>query len=134
MASEPISTAYLINLPPNHSVCLYVLYVPLSLLGKGSARCILHFIARQRLGKHVPAAANTRNKEELFDACLLSLCIPLSFLGNNSVKTFPRQRRIVGGVVFYAVRLASKESMRVVLPRTSCFLYFVKYSSFQELF
>jgi hypothetical protein len=29
--------------------------------------------------------------------------IPLYILDNNSVKTFPRQRRIVGGFVFYAV-------------------------------
>jgi hypothetical protein len=50
------------------------------------------------------------------------LCIPLSLLGNNSVKTFLRQRKIVGGVVFNAVHVVSKESMRVVLPRTSCFI------------
>jgi hypothetical protein len=47
-------------------------------------------------------------------------CIPLSLLGNNSVKTFPRQGRIVGRVVFYAIRVVSKESRRLVLPRTSC--------------
>jgi hypothetical protein len=41
-------------------------------------------------------------------------------LCKNSVKTFPRQRRIVGGVVFYAVLDASKESRRLVLPRISC--------------
>jgi hypothetical protein len=35
--------------------------------------------------------------------------IPLSLLGNKSVKTFPRQRRIIGSVVFYAVRVVSKE-------------------------
>jgi hypothetical protein len=38
----------------------------------------------------------------------LSMC-PLSLLGNNSVKTFPRQRRIAGGVVFYAVRVVSRK-------------------------
>jgi hypothetical protein len=37
-------------------------------------------------------------------------CIPLSFLDNGSVNTFPRQRRIVGGVVFCAVHVVSKES------------------------
>jgi hypothetical protein len=48
------------------------------------------------------------------------VCISLSFLGNSSVKTFPRQRRIFGSVVFYAVSVASKESRRLVLPGTSC--------------
>jgi hypothetical protein len=51
-------------------------------------------------------------------------CIPLSLLGNNSVKTFPRQRRIVGGVVFYAVRVISKENGRLVLLRTACNIIF----------
>jgi hypothetical protein len=36
------------------------------------------------------------------------------------VKTFPRQLRTVGCVVFYAIRVVSKESRRFVLPRTSC--------------
>jgi hypothetical protein len=44
----------------------------------------------------------------------VGLCI-LSLLGNNSIKTFPRQRRI-GGVVFYAVRVVSKENRRLILP------------------
>jgi hypothetical protein len=52
----------------------------------------------------------------------MGLCIPLSLLGNNSVKTFPQQRRIFGGVVFYTVRVVTKESRRLVLPRTSCYL------------
>jgi hypothetical protein len=47
------------------------------------------------------------------------MCISLSLLRNSSVKTSPRQRRIVGGVVFYAIRVVSKESRRLVLPRTS---------------
>jgi hypothetical protein len=51
---------------------------------------------------------------------MVCLCILVSLLGNNSVKTFPWQRRIVGGVVFYVVRVVSKESGRSVLPRTSC--------------
>jgi hypothetical protein len=45
---------------------------------------------------------------------------PLSLLGNNSVKTFPLQRRIVGGVVSYVALVVSEESMRLVLPRSSC--------------
>jgi hypothetical protein len=54
--------------------------------------------------------------------------IPLSLLGSGSVKTLPRQRihtqqrRIVGLVVLYAVRVVSKESRRLVLPRTSCLI------------
>jgi hypothetical protein len=47
------------------------------------------------------------------------LCIPLSLLGNGSVNTFPRQTGIVGGVVFYKIGVVSKESRRLVLPRTS---------------
>jgi hypothetical protein len=34
---------------------------------------------------------------------------PRLLLGNNSVKAFPRQRRIFVGVVFYAVHVISKE-------------------------
>jgi hypothetical protein len=47
MAPEPISTAYFIN-PSHQSVCLYV--YPL-------------IVARQRLGKNVTAATNTRKIE-----------------------------------------------------------------------
>jgi hypothetical protein len=51
MAPEPISTAYVINLP-HQSVCLYPLIV-----------------ARQRLGKNVTAATNTHATiEELLNA------------------------------------------------------------------
>jgi hypothetical protein len=41
-------------------------------------------------------------------------------IGNYLVKTFPRQGRIIGGVVFYAVRVVLNESRLLVLPRTSC--------------
>jgi hypothetical protein len=44
----------------------------------------------------------------------------LSLLGNGSVNMFTRQRGIVGGVVFYAVLVASKKSRQLVLLRTSC--------------
>jgi hypothetical protein len=37
---------------------------------------------------------------------------------NNFAKMLPRQRRIVGGVVFYVVPVVSKESRLLVLPRT----------------
>jgi hypothetical protein len=49
-------------------------------------------IVRQRLGKNFTAATNARN---------------------NSI--------IVGRVVLYAVRVVSKESRWLFLPRTSCF-------------
>jgi hypothetical protein len=52
--------------------------------------------------------------------CWTGLCIPLSLLGNSSINTFPR-KIIVGGIVFYAVRVVSKESRRFVLARTSRF-------------
>jgi hypothetical protein len=59
--------------------------------------------------------------ESLPSVCL-SVCIfLLSLQSNGSVKTFPRQRRIVGTVVLYAVPVVSKESRRLVLPRT-CFI------------
>jgi hypothetical protein len=48
--------------------------------------CVPPFGARQRFGKHVPAATNTRNS-----------------------------RKIVGLVIFYTVRVLSKESVWVCL-------------------
>jgi hypothetical protein len=49
----------------------------------------------------------------------VGLCIPLSLLGNSSVKMFTWLRRIFGGVVFYAVRVVSKASRLLVLRKTS---------------
>jgi hypothetical protein len=102
------------------SVCVSLL----SLIGKGSSNSIPLFVARQRLGKHVPTATNIRNNRRTVGCvCLWAcLCIPLLLPGNNSVKTFPRQRRILEGVVFYAVLVVSKESRCSVLPRTFCLL------------
>jgi hypothetical protein len=85
-APEPISTAHFIN-PSRLYVCLYV-YPPI--------------VARQRLSRHVPMAGNTYNNRtvgrDVFCAVSVSpkeslwvcLCIPLSLLCRNSVKTFPR--------------------------------------------
>jgi hypothetical protein len=56
------------------------------------------------------------------------MCIPLSLLGSSLVKVLLLQqiqrskRRIVEGIVFYAVCVTSKESRRLVLPRTCCFM------------
>jgi hypothetical protein len=52
----------------------------------------------------------------------LSVDLP-SFLGNNSAKTFSRERRIIRGVVFNAVRVISKESRQSVVPRTFCYIH-----------
>jgi hypothetical protein len=103
---------------PAISLCVSLL----SLLGKSSVTYIRPFVARQRLGKHVPTATNICNNRRIVERmCLwVCLCISLSLLGNDSVETFPRQWIIVGGIVFYAVRVVSYESKRLVLPRTSC--------------
>jgi hypothetical protein len=110
VAPEPISAAYFIN----PCVCM----------------CISPVFARHRLCKHVSAAKNTLNKNcwtcsFLCGQCRIEgesvdLCIPLSLQGSGSVNTFPWQWRIVGGVIFYAVRVVSKESRRLILPKTSC--------------
>jgi hypothetical protein len=90
--------------------------------------CVSPIVARQRLGIHVPAAANTRNDRRTVGRVIFyavsvsyqsSLCVPLSLL-YNSIKAFPRQRRIIGGVL-YAAHAVSNESNRLVLSRTSCF-------------
>jgi hypothetical protein len=123
MKPEPISTAYSIN-PSYQCVCVSVCVSLLSLLGKGLVKCIPPFIARQRLTKHVPMATNTCNNRSIVGCVSLwvCLCIPLSLLCNNSEKMFPRQKRNVEGIVFYAVHVVSEESRQLVLPRTSCFI------------
>jgi hypothetical protein len=49
----------------------------------------------------------------------VGLCIPLSLLGNGLVNTAPRQRRVVGDVVFYVARVVLKESRPLIIPRTA---------------
>jgi hypothetical protein len=112
MAPEVISMAYFIN-TSHQSVCIYV--YPL-------------IVARQRLVKHIPTGANTRNNRRIVGhVCLcVCLCILLSLLGNNSVKTFPWQWKIVQGIIFCAVCVIRNESRWLVLPRISCFVgYFL---------
>jgi hypothetical protein len=46
------------------------------------------------------------------------MCILLSLLGKNSVNTFPRQKRIFGGISLYSVGVISKKTRRLVLPGT----------------
>jgi hypothetical protein len=118
MGAEPIS--YFIN-PSQQSVSV----------------CVPPIIVKQRLGENVTARSNTHAAiEELFGATFsirldsyqrnfVDLCIPLSLLGNGSVNTFPRQRRIVRGSVFYVVRVVSNESNRLVLPRSSSPMWYL---------
>jgi hypothetical protein len=95
--------------------------------------CMPPIVARQWLNIHIPVAMNTWNKEELLYAsfsvwsvsyqrrvCGVCLCIPLPLQGNGSVHMLLQQWRILGGVIFYAVHVISKESRWLVLPRTSC--------------
>jgi hypothetical protein len=60
--------------------------IPATVARQRSVKCIPPFGARQRLGKHVQAAKNTRNI-----------------------------RRIIGRVIFYAIRVLSKEGLWVCL-------------------
>jgi hypothetical protein len=113
----PISTEYFIIL------CVSVCVSLLSLLGNVSLKCTPLFIATQRFGKHIPAAKNSHNTRKIVGRfCLwVCLCIPLTLLGNKSVKTFPRQGRIVEGDVFYVVRVVLKDSRLLILHRIFCF-------------
>jgi hypothetical protein len=88
--------------------------------------CISPLVARQRLGKHVPTAANTLNNRRTLGFICLRVClgIPLLLFCNNSAHMFLRQRRIVWDVVFYAVYVVWKESRRLDIPRTS-YLFFL---------
>jgi hypothetical protein len=84
----------LVNVPPKH-------------WSEGSHSC--------QTVKYGHESCGTQNKESLCwrrsaAIYLTGLCIPILSLGNGLVNTFPRQGIIVGGVVFYAVRVVSKES------------------------
>jgi hypothetical protein len=127
MAPEPISTAYFIN-PSHHSVCLYVytsyrceatarLSVFLrSVLGNGSVNTFSRLLIHSTIKELLDTSFYIRSVSYQRRVCG---SVYVSLLDNNSVKMFLRQRRIVGGVVLYAVRVVSKESRRLVLPRTS---------------
>jgi hypothetical protein len=64
MAPELISTTYFIN-PSHQSVCLYV--YPST-------------VARQWLGKHVPAAMNIRSNRKFVGHVCLWVCLCIPFL------------------------------------------------------
>jgi hypothetical protein len=116
MATEPFSAAYFIKSFPSVCVCMWLV------------KCIPPFGARQRLGKRVLLATNTRNSIKIVgrvifyavhvlpkESLWVCLCIPLLLIGNSSVKLFPSQRRIVRGVIFCAVHVLPKESLWICL-------------------
>jgi hypothetical protein len=53
----------------------------------------------------------------------LSLCLHPSLLGDVPTATNSCATRIAGRVVFYVIRVVSKESRRLVRPATSCFYF-----------
>lgn len=65
-------------------------------------------VARQRTSEHVSAATNVRVNIRIVGRLCLWVCV--SSASTRTAKTFPRQRKINGGVVFYAVRVIEKES------------------------
>jgi hypothetical protein len=110
------------------------------LLHKSSSSLCLYMyppiVGRQRIGRHVPVATNTRNSERNFAGVVFytirvvwkrvcgSACIPVSLLGGGSLITFSYQRKIIGGVAFYAGDVVSKESRRLVLTRLLMWKWF----------
>jgi hypothetical protein len=115
MSPEPISTAYFIN-PSHQSVCLHV--YP-SYCCKTTAR--LSVFLYSVLGN---VSVNTFPRQRLhttIDACVWeSVCV---FYRSYSVKTLLRLRRIVGGVVFCAVRVVWKDS-RLFFQKLLVYIYF----------
>jgi hypothetical protein len=130
MTTEPISTTYLIN-PSHQSVCLsmYPSYGCKATARLDTSTSLLSVVGNSSVNMFPRKRIQTI--EELLDASFSmrsviskeSLWVHVSsypLLGTNSVKVFPRKRRISGGVVFYAFRVVSKESTRLFRPRTSC--------------
>jgi hypothetical protein len=71
MAPEPISAAYFIN-PSHQFVCLYV--YP-HIVAKQGLKFISRLIARQQLGKHVPAETNTRSNRRVAGSVSVDLSV-----------------------------------------------------------
>jgi hypothetical protein len=103
---EPIFMKLGILHDPSHQCLRQDAYPPVLLLRNGSVNTFpkqwIHTI-EEMLG----TSSSTRS---VF--CQRGVCrsvYPLSLLGNNSVNTFPHQRRIYGGVIFYAVRVIKEK-------------------------
>jgi hypothetical protein len=111
MALELISLAYFLN-PSHQSVYLYV-YPPYRCLATARyTRSRGNEYAKQ---KRIVGSDSVLSEESLW----ISLCIRLSLEGIGSLNTSPQQRRIVAGIFFfYAICVVSKESTRLVFPRT----------------
>jgi hypothetical protein len=99
------------------SICMCI---PPSLLGNGSIDTFPWQQIHATIEEFLEASFSIRSVSYQRRVCGC-LCIPLPLLGNGSVNTFLRQRRIVGDIFFYAVRVLSKESRRLVLTRTCWF-------------
>jgi hypothetical protein len=117
------------------SPCVSVCVSLLSLKGNGWVKCVPPFIDKQRLGKHVSAAIM-----ELLDApfSMKHLSYQRRFRGSVYPAIVSRyhlgkdglnQRSMIKGVVFYALRVVSKESRRLVLHRISCLNLTFKYNA-----
>jgi hypothetical protein len=127
MANEPISTAFVTNPPPLHFVCTERLkktrpnFMRLYSLNYTSYMDDLHNIWMRKFpsviagkesktfssgNKQTQQQKNSWTRHFLCNPCLIKwslwvcLCNLLSLLGNNSIKTLPRQLRSVGDVVF----------------------------------
>jgi hypothetical protein len=80
-----------------------------------------HFIDRQQLYNHVPAATIPRKNRRIVARVSVGLSLHRPFVAKlNSVKTFPWHRIIFGGVLFYAVSIVKKENRRLVLATIFC--------------
>jgi hypothetical protein len=115
MAADLTSAAYFINLS-HHSVCLYV-YTRVPLLGNGSVDTFLWQQTHATIQELLEASFSVESGS--YERRVCGSVYPPIVATQCSADTFPRQRRIVGGV-FLAVYVVSKESRRLVLPRTCC--------------
>jgi hypothetical protein len=66
----------------------------------------------------------SRNSEIRRDRSVSACVSLLLLLSNGFVKKFPQQPGISESAFFYVVLVVSKESKRIVLPRTFCFSSF----------
>jgi hypothetical protein len=116
VAPQPILTEYLI---PPISLCLCL---PAPLLG--------NIFPHQRLQKkkellNAPFSLRYVSCEKFLRICLF---FPISLIGKGSMNTFPRQRRMSGDVILYAIPVVSKKNRRVILSIACYCMLLHKYS------